>query len=132
MSVSAATALPSPCEKKLRQAENEFDEWKLIAAKAQRAEKKKAAQLQLAERLYEAKMRRWNNGFKRTKKPSPFGQIERFYKAKLELAGARRKHLQRQLDTADAMVVCADALVRVRDAQIARMCRGRIAHVTQH
>ena len=51
---SAATAMPSPGEKKLRQAENEFDEWKLIAAKAHRAEKKEAAQLQLAERLYEA------------------------------------------------------------------------------
>ena len=58
-------------------------------------------------------MRRWNNGFKRTKKPSPFGQIERFYKAKLELAGARRKHLQSRLDTADAIAACADALVRV-------------------
>ena len=63
-------------------------------------------------------MRRWNNGFKRTKKPSPFGQIERFYKAKLELAGARRKHLQTRLDTADAIAVYEDALVRVRDAQI--------------
>ena len=51
---SSATAMPSPGEKKLRQAENEFDEWKLIAAKAHRAEKKEAAQLQLAERLYEA------------------------------------------------------------------------------
>ena len=123
---SAAIAMPSPGEKKLRQAENEFDEWKAIAAKAQRAEKEEASQLQLAERLYEAKMRRWSNGFKRTKKPSPYGQIERFYKAKLELAGARRNHLQTRLDTADAMAVCADALVRVRDAQIARMCRGRM------
>jgi hypothetical protein len=58
---SAAIAMPSPGEKKLRQAENEFDEWKAIAAKAQRAEKEEASQLQLAERLYEAKpkMRRW-------------------------------------------------------------------------
>jgi hypothetical protein len=82
-----------------------LNEWKMIAAKAQRAEKEEASQLQLAERLYEAKMRRWNNGFKRTNKPSPFGQMERYYKAKLELAGARRKHLQTQLDTANAMAV---------------------------
>ena len=72
-------------------------------------------QVQLAERLYEAKMRRWNNGFKRTNKMSPFGQMERYYKAKLELAGACRKHLQTQLDTANAMAVCSDALLRVRE-----------------
>lgn len=132
--VPAATSLPSsssvapvsPGEKKLRQAENEFAEWKAIASKAPRAEKEQAAQFTLAERIYEAKMRRWNNGFKRTKKPSPFGQVERYYKAKLELAGARRKHLQARLDTCDALAVCSDALLRVRDAEIARIRRGRM------
>ena len=77
-------------------------------------------------------MRRWNNGFKRTKKPcSPFGQIEQFCKAKLELAGARRKYLQTRLDTADAMAVCADALVRVRDAQKTNRSHVPWPHVTQ-
>ena len=59
---SAATAMPSPGEKKLRHAENEFDELQLIAAEAHRAEKKEAAQLQLAESLRGSTRRRCGGG----------------------------------------------------------------------
>ena len=44
--------MPSPGKTNCgRRRSNEFDEWKAIAAKAQRAEKEEASQLQLAERL---------------------------------------------------------------------------------
>ena len=47
----------------------------------------------LAQRLYDARMACWDRAEARKKKPSAVGQIEKLYKAQLELEKARSKRL---------------------------------------
>ena len=82
---------PSPGEAKRKQAQvecdklhMEFEAWQRLDAGAEKA-------LHMQERLYEAKKRRIEKSQVGKRHGSPYGELERLYKAALELTGAKLK-----------------------------------------
>ena len=84
------------------------------------------AQYTLSIRLVDAKMRRYQNGFKRKKKPSAIGQLEKGYKLQLELKDAlyRRQKVETMHEAACARENCAYATVlELENARLRRFIR---------
>ena len=82
--------------------------------------KKEGADLKLAERLFDAKVRRLSQSVE-SGKSSALGQVERSYEAELELAKAKLRHGTVSTMMAEAEARVYKALVVVKDAEIARL-----------
>jgi len=82
-------AVPSPGRLKRKEAEAELDELFIEYEVMQEADSEAVKQLKLAERIYGAKMRRLDASQAGKRHGSPFGELERIYKAELELLRAR-------------------------------------------
>ena len=80
---------PSPGRRKREQAEAELDKLRGEYEAAQEFDDGAAKQLKVAERIYEAKMRRIDKSQAGKRHGSPFGELERIYKAEVELLRAR-------------------------------------------
>ena len=82
-------AVPSPGRRKRKEASAELDELIIEYEVMQEADSEAAKQLKLAERLYDAKIRRIEKSQAGKRHGSPFGELERIYEAELELLRAR-------------------------------------------
>ena len=78
------------------------------------------SKLKLAERLFDAKVRRLSQSVE-SGKSSALGQVERSYQAQLELANAKLRHGTVSTMMAEAEARVYKALVVVKDAEIARL-----------
>ena len=81
----------------------------------------------LAKRQHKAKMQRFGSDSvdrgKRRGKASPSGQLERYYKAQLELAKAQIMHESCHQMVVEAQIKAKDALLQVQATEIARLRR---------
>ena len=101
--------------------------WSEINAEAE-------AELRMSFKLYEAKMRRIDKAQAGKRHGSPFLELERIYKARLELTQAKVKRAEVEADTNNAEANWLAQQCRVQsaepgDGQIAKLCRLLRAHL---
>ena len=115
---------PSPGEAKRKQAQvecdklhMEFEAWQRLDAEAEKA-------LHMQERLYEAKQRRIEKSQVGKRHGSPYGELERLYKAALELTGAKLKR-----EIAESSTHNAEANWLAQQCRVLRLENAKLRHV---
>ena len=82
---------PSPGRHKRKHVQHECDELHIEFLAAQALDAEASKELTMQERLYQAKMKRIEKSQAGKRHGSPYGELERIYKAALELTGAKLK-----------------------------------------
>ena len=121
-----ALAPTSPGRKERMEAASAHEDARIEYAASKELMAEAKAQYTLSIRLFDAKMRRYQNGFKRKKKPSAIGQLEKGYKLQLELKDAlyRRQKVETMHEAACARENCAYATVlELENARLRRFIR---------
>ena len=99
-----------------------YDEANLRLEVAQEILKEDKSEFLLAKRQHKAKMQRFSDSVDRGK-ASPSMQLERYYKAELEVRDASLRHEIVKGMVAEAQINAKDALLQVQAAEIARLRR---------
>ena len=99
-----------------------YDEANLQLEVAQEILKEDKSEFLLAKRQHKAKMQRFSDSVDRGK-ASPSMQLERYYKAELEVRDASLRHEIVKGVVAEAQINAKDALLQVQAAEIARLRR---------
>ena len=97
----------------------EFEAWHQLDVKAEK-------ELRMQERLYEAKQTRIEKSQAGKRHGSPFGELERIYKAALELTGAKLKREIAESSTHNAeanWLAQQCAVLRLENAKLHRVLR---------
>ena len=81
------------------------------------------AELKGEQRLYEAKMKRWEAAERRKVRPSAISQLEKLYKSEIQLLKARLKAMAAQLCAEEAESSAHACHVNVKTLEINRMRR---------
>ena len=121
-----ALAPTSPGRKERMEAARAHEDARIEYAASVKLKAEAEAQFKLALRLFDAKHRRYTNGFKRKGKPSAIGQLERGYKLQLELKDAQLKlqTVKTIHEAACARETCAYATVlELENARLRRFVR---------
>jgi hypothetical protein len=116
----------SPGRKERMEAASAHEDARIEYAASKMLMTEAEAQFKLALRLFDAKQRRYNNGFKRKPAPSPIGQLERGYKLQLELKDAllKRQKVDTMHEAACARETAAYATVlELQNARLRRFIR---------
>ena len=121
-----ALAPMSPGRKERMEAASAHEDARIEYAASKKLMTEAEAQFKLALRLFDAKQRRYNNGFKRKPAPSPIGQLERGYKLQLELKDAllKRQKVETMHEAACARETAAYAtMLELQNARLRRFIR---------
>ena len=123
---AAPAPAPSPGRRKREQAEEELIELKAEWEVRQEVEGESAKALTLAERIYDAKMRRLDKSQAGKRHGDPTRELERVYRAELELLRARLAHEEAEATShnAEANVLAQQCRVlRLENAKLQRTVR---------
>ena len=130
---SDTTPVPSPHSLKVQAAEDELLELQAEWEVRQEISEQEDAQLAMAQRLHDAKMRRLDaRQRKRKRDGSPFVELERIYKAELELVRAqlRGEEAEGSAHNAEANMLAQQCrLLRLQNAKLCRLLRKHGVHV---
>jgi hypothetical protein len=118
---------PSPGRLKRKHAQDECDELRIEFLAAQELDADASKELTMQERLYEAKMKRIDKSQAGKRHGSPFGELERIYKAALALSDARwkREIAESSANNAEANWLAQQcAVLRLENAKLRRVMRA--------
>ena len=117
---------PSPGRHKRKHAQDECDELHIEFSAAQALDAEASRELTMQERLYQAKMKRIEKSQAGKRHGSPFGELERIYKAALALSDARWKQeiAESSANNAEANWLAQQcAVLRLENAKLHRVLR---------
>ena len=117
---------PSPGRHKRKHAQDECDELHIEFSAAQALDAEASKELTMQERLYQAKMERIEKSQAGKRHGSPFGELERIYKAALALSDARwkREIVESSANNAEANWLAQQcAVLRLENAKLHRVLR---------
>ena len=123
---------PSPGRQKRMQAEVELDELLAEYEVRQEMDDKAEKELALAQRLYDAKMRRIDASQAGKRHGKPFGELERIYKAEVELLRARLVRSESEGRAYNAEANWLAQQCRVLRLQNAKLQRVYLVHTRKY
>jgi hypothetical protein len=118
---------PSPGRRKRKEAQDECDDLRVEFEAYQRLNAEAEKELHMQERLYQAKQARIEKSQAGKRHGSPFGELERIYKAALELSGAKLKReiAESSAHNAEANWLAQQCRVlRLENAKLRRVMRA--------
>ena len=121
-----APAAPSPGRAKRKLAKDECDELGIAYMAWSEMDREAEAELSMSLKLYEAKMRRIEKAQAGKRHGSPYLELERIYKAELELtqAKAKRAEVEADANNAEANWLAQQCRVqRLENAKLRRLLR---------
>jgi hypothetical protein len=115
---------PLPGQLKRKQAQVECDDLRMEFEAYHQFDAEAEKELRMQERLYEAKQTRMEKSQAGKRHGSPFGELERIYKAALELSGAKLKR-----EIAESSANYAEANWMAQQCRVLRLGNAKLRRV---